>query len=70
MTEEYDYQWLFEILVQVRMAKKVIPVFRIGDDDPEKIKELKNKLCRSEADLEYLECFLDDLMTKTERIEG
>lgn len=62
----YDYQWLFERLTEVRMADKVLPYYRFGEEDPEEIKNVKNKLCEIKADLEYLELKIYNLMENSE----
>lgn len=64
--EEYDYQWLLEILVEVRMAKKVIPTFWTSDNDPKEITELKNKLYKMNSELEFLEHYIYGMMKNVE----
>ena len=53
--EEYDYKWLLEILIGVRMAGKIFPTFWTSEEDPKEITELKNKLYKMSASIEYLE---------------
>lgn len=53
--ENYNYEWLFERLTEVRMAEKVIPNFWIGNDDPDHIKDLKDRLYVVKCDLEYIQ---------------
>ena len=55
LMKEYNSEWFMEILLSLRMAKKVFPNYMIGDDDPEDIKELKNKFYKIGCEIEDLE---------------
>jgi len=60
----YNYQWLFERLTEIRMADKVLQTeYRFGEEDPE-IKNVKNKLYKIKANLEWLEIEIYNLMER------
>lgn len=56
--EEYDYQWLLENLIHLRMAKSAIPIFWTSDEDPKDITDLKNRLDDIKNSIENLERFI------------
>jgi len=62
----YNYQWLFERLTEIRMADKVLQTeYRFDEEDPEEIKNVKNKLYEIKADLEWLEIEIYNLIEST-----
>jgi len=61
----YDYSWLFEILIQIRTARKIVPSFSIDDNyngDPGDIIKLKNALFDSKCQLYKVEGLINKLM--------
>lgn len=62
--EEYNYEWLHDNLLHVRMSKSVFPTFWTSDEDPKEITDLKEKLYDIKNSMEKLESQIYRMMKK------